>query len=121
MSCNNYQNCINKKRDELRYPVDSKSLYAQRLYDNQTANKHCYKQHPINIEPFNTDNLFSMNNLLMYAVIAVVVFVLYKLMTKDSGPEMLFGGLTGLGENNIVEDLGFMGGVTSSFGEFDLY
>ena len=58
MNCDSYDGCVKQGKNVLRYPVDTKSLYSQRIYDNQTANKKCYQRHPIEIiEGFGNMNL----------------------------------------------------------------
>lgn len=84
--CAEYNMCIYAQRAELRYPIDEKSLYANRIYDNQTANRRCYERNPINIiEGFGSGSL--VNNLIRLAIFIAIVYVVYmvirRLMMKE--------------------------------------
>lgn len=80
MSCKNYDECLNKNMDR-RVPIDSESLYADRLYDNQYVRDRCYQENPINIEGY---GMLSMRNLFVWGLILLVLVVLaYMLLNKN--------------------------------------
>ena len=76
MSCGNYDNCIDKKRCDLRHPVDKRSLYSGRIYDNQTANRRCYENNPIEIvEGFGCPSKDLIKLILKWTIIGLIVYV----------------------------------------------
>jgi hypothetical protein len=98
MSCDAYGNCIKQKREQLRYPLDTNSLYAERIYDNQTANKRCYTNFPINIlEGFGT----SWGGLIKLVVIILLIILLVSFFVDYSKPKEVIQ--LGLGSPSIVE------------------
>ena len=80
--CTNYDACIAGKRNNLRYPTDSQSLYANRIYDNQTANRRCYEGgNPIEIiEGFNCN--FTWDQLLK-GVVIILLIIAFVALAKD--------------------------------------
>lgn len=86
MSCSNYDSCIQRERHNLRHPVDKKSLYANRVYDNQTANRRCYEGSPINIEGFGCPSRETINTLIRWAVIALVVYIIFSFVAGGQNP-----------------------------------
>jgi hypothetical protein len=90
--CKNYEDCIRNEREQLLYPIDRKSLYNHRIYDNQTANRRCYERDPFEIiEGF--DDGFSWDSLLKFVVIVLLV-VIFCVLAKDLfvTKEILSGG-----------------------------
>lgn len=87
MACNaNFQNCVNRERQNMRYPMDARSLYANRIYDNQTANSRCYSENPIDIvEGFGMGSL-SLVNILKWVIVALIIFAIY-LCVRDYARE----------------------------------
>lgn len=84
MNCGGYDNCISDKRQTLSHPVDTKSLYANRIYDNQTANRRCYNYNPIDIiEGFGLGNL-DMKTLLKWGILFLIVCAIL-MMVMDGG------------------------------------
>lgn len=82
MHCNSYENCINKERENLRYPIDKESLYMDRIYDNQTANRRCYEKNPIEIVegfgfPVTLESFLKM-------LVIILLIVLFVILAKDS-------------------------------------
>lgn len=75
-----YDNCIGELRGQLEYPLDKKSLYGKRIYDNQTANRLCYERNPVNIvEGFgNFLPSFAINDIIKYALILFVTYLLFQ-------------------------------------------
>lgn len=41
MPCTDFNNCKQEMMDRLEQPTDENSLYADRIYDNQTASRRC--------------------------------------------------------------------------------
>jgi len=76
MNCSDYDKCITNERQNLRHHKDQKSLYAKRVYDNQTANRRCYEKNPINIEGFGNINL---QMIIKWALILLVIYVIIML------------------------------------------
>ena len=82
MSCNSYEGCINRERENMRYPIDNESLYMHRIFDNQTANRRCYERDPIEIvEGFGFS--FTWESFLKFLVI-VLLIILFVILIKDS-------------------------------------
>ena len=82
MSCNSYESCNNKERETLKYPIDSESLYMQRIYDNQTANNRCYIKNPIEItEGFGSSLTWEM---VLKILVIILLIALFVILAKDS-------------------------------------
>ena len=80
-NCGNYDNCIHQTRKTIRHPVDTRSLYRNRVYDNQTANRLCYHDNPVDIMEGFHGNL-NFNILLKWAIIIIVIYLIFMLVTK---------------------------------------
>lgn len=81
MSCNSYDACVNRERGNMRYPVDSESLYANRSSDDQMANTRCYRTNPVEIlEGFGCK--LSWEKVLKLTVVVLLV-VLFAMLAKD--------------------------------------
>jgi hypothetical protein len=77
-------NCISDKRQTLSHPVDTKSLYANRVYDNQTANRRCYNYNPVDIiEGFGLGNM-DMKAILKWGILFLIVCAIL-MMVMDGG------------------------------------
>lgn len=84
-NCETYDSCIAQNRDQLRHPMDTRSLYKNRIYDNQTANKRCYEAHPVDIvEGFGNTGL-SLNKLLRWAIIGLLVYLVVMMFVESRG------------------------------------
>lgn len=91
--CGPFDNCVCKMSNQMRYPVDKKSLYANKIYDNQIANQWCYDQNPINIEGFGCG--FDWSKILQVVVViclVILAFGLVKDWTAKSAAPVLTGG-----------------------------
>jgi len=81
MSCNSYDSCSKRERENLGYPVDSESLYMNKIYDNQTANRRCYEKNPIDIvEGFGFP--LSWEKILKFSIVVLLV-ILFVVLAKD--------------------------------------
>ncbi len=81
--CASYNQCIFKLRADLRYPTDTASLYGKRIYDNQTANRRCYEENPIDIvEGFGCPSRKYLSALIKIAIVAVAVYIIYVVITN---------------------------------------
>lgn len=79
-----YEQCIREKRKNLRYPIDSKSLYGNRIYDNQTANRLCYEKNPVPIvEGFGTGGM-DLESLMKYAILGIIIFIVISYLMRPS-------------------------------------
>ena len=88
MNCNNYENCSTNERATLRHPTDNLALYANRVYDNQTANRRCYEMNPIDIiEGFGFSNDV-IKNILKLVIIVLVAYVIYALIRDMNKTEV---------------------------------
>jgi hypothetical protein len=67
--------CRREEKKNLAHPIDGQSLYANRIVDNQTANKRCYeKNQNVNIvEGFGFSSVWSA--LVWIAIIIAIIFV----------------------------------------------
>lgn len=98
MSCDAYGNCVDQKREQLKYPLDINSLYANRIYDNQTANSRCYVNNPVNIiEGFGT----TLGGLIKLIVVILIILLLISLFTDYGKPKEIVQ--VGIGSPSIVE------------------
>lgn len=93
MSCSNYLNSVSRLRNQMRYPVDNHSLYAKRIYDNQTALRRAYEADPVfsvnYIEAFGSR--CPWNKILKLAVIILLVFAIV-VFAKDFQINPVQGG-----------------------------
>ena len=77
-NCQDYDNCVQSELEYLYQPVDEKSLYANRFYDNQVAQTVCYnnqfneinqdpdfEEHIEELEGFNKDKRYKNDNMFM--------------------------------------------------------
>ncbi len=88
-NCTSHDNCINRKRNTLRHPMDQRSLYADRIYDDHTAVKRCYESSPFDIiEGFGG---LSFNKLLKWAIIILVVYLLIQVVMNQDTEEVSIG------------------------------
>ena len=84
--CQSYDKCIHNTKKTIRYPVDKRSLYRDRIYDNQTSNKLCYQAHPLEvIEGFNGNIEWMV--LLKWALIILVIYYIFTLVTQPKTDE----------------------------------
>lgn len=79
--CDSFDQCVRDKQEQMAYPIDAESLYAQRLYDSQTANQKCYERYPINIEGFGYG---SRKDWLWIILLLVLVVSCYYYCCNDS-------------------------------------
>lgn len=70
---NSFNNCRHEEKKRLAHPADPQSLYANKIIDNQTANRRCYEKNPnVNIvEGFGFSSIWTI---LVWIVVIVVVF-----------------------------------------------
>ena len=105
-NCESYDECINENRETLRHPMDTKSLYKNRVYDNQTANRRCYEANPIDIvEGFGRSD-FSLNMLLKWGIIIAIVYLVVMMVTKSEGGfslPKLMGGTESLSDLSFLQ------------------
>jgi hypothetical protein len=89
VACQNYGNCINNEKKNLKYPIENTSLYSNRIVDNQLANRRCYEKNPIEIvEGFNTTN-GGIVGLLKWIIILVIVYYIVSYAIKYMATEEL--------------------------------
>ena len=81
MACNNFQNCVEQEKQNMRYPIDARSLYGDRFYDHHTAKTRCYARNPIDIlEGFGAP--MTLEKLIKWVLVGLLV-VLLVLFAKD--------------------------------------
>lgn len=85
-NCESYDACIQRERKNMRYPVDTQSLYAKRIVDNQTANRRCYQRNPIHIvEGFGNKNVMEILKwIILLVIIYFTVTYVMNYMTKET-------------------------------------
>lgn len=99
MACNNYENCYKKELDNMAFPMDKESLYAERIYDSQTARNRCYDQNPIKIvEGFNG----SWNIIIKLLIVLLLLYLVYEL-SKGYNSEQVGGFIDSVSQFNISE------------------
>lgn len=81
MSCSNYNNCRNKEVNNMAFPADKDSLYAQKIYDDQTAASRCYSKQPrsVNIIEGFGENL-TLASIIKYGIIILVLILVLSLI-----------------------------------------
>lgn len=89
MSCQNYDQCVHNTQETLKHPTDSQSLYATKIYDNQTANRRCYEttalsHRPNIIEGFRNGTL--LQKLIRIAIFIAIIYVIYMVITGGFKP-----------------------------------
>lgn len=105
-NCNSYDECIEQEKEILRFPMDKRSLYRKRIYDNQTANRRCYESNPINIlEGFGNTDL-TLTNVLKLIICLVIIYLIYMLVTDKKTVETVKTALKGGSES--LSDLSFL-------------
>jgi len=87
-SCSNYNGCVDNSRQTLAYPIDQESLYADRIYDNQTTNRRCYEKKPINIvEGFGKRRI---NRIIRWIIIIIILYILLTMLMQFMQPGKVF-------------------------------
>lgn len=77
-----YMKCREDTRNKLAYPVDNRSLYANRTYDNETTNRRCYENNPIKIvEGFGKVNAWTV--VIVALIIIVAIYAYYKYISNS--------------------------------------
>lgn len=100
MSCTNFDNCRKQESDKMGYPIDSNSLYGQKIYDNQTAASRCYAvQTPVQnrtniVEGFGL-NFFTWEKIIKIAIILLLIVLFVSLVCDytQRGEGVQAGGL----------------------------
>ena len=87
MPCNNFQNCVNQEKQNMRYPIDTTSLYGRRYYDDHAAKTRCYARNPIDIlegfgAPFTLEKIIKWV-LVLLLVILLIMFAKDFIMPKE--------------------------------------
>lgn len=73
--------CSRKEMDNMNYPTDMDSLYANKNYDRQTAQRRCYEKSPFNIiEGFCSGSFW--NRLIKLIILALFILLLI-ILVKD--------------------------------------
>jgi len=110
-NCDSYNSCKVQEKENMRYPNDQRSLYVNRIVDNQTANRRCYERNPINIVEgfgnFDTDNLMQM---LQWVVFIILIIVALNYFMQYIRKEQISFGFSGGGVDSIefTEDIKFI-------------
>lgn len=81
MPCSNYEECVNKEKQNMLYPTDQESLYQNKYFDDQTAATRCYWWNPINIiegfsGPWTWETALKL-------VVVVLLIILFVMLTRD--------------------------------------
>jgi hypothetical protein len=85
----------------MSFPVDNNSLYAQKIYDTQTAANRCYANMPRTtniIEGFG--NTFTMENIIKIGIVLLLIYLFFSLLCDYNNPQATFGPQLG---GNITE------------------
>ena len=113
MSCNKHNNCTDKKKCGLKYPTDDKSLYSSKIYDNQTVNRRCYEDDPIDIvEGFGCSSRSIIFMIIKWVIIGLLIYLIgtfvYNRMSKEEitlnvdSVEAVGGGVSDFFENFLA-------------------
>jgi len=88
---NNYNTQVDNLNNQMLYPTDPQSLYADRIYDEQTAEKRAYESvSPMQriMDSFKMRDGLTMTNVLKVVLILVIVYLAYTLY-MDSKKETI--------------------------------
>jgi len=83
--CMKYNTCVKNLVKQMQVPTDTTALYADRLYDTQTAGRRCYEQGPVTnfVEGFGFGGNMNMGTILKWVLIAAVIYLLYSLFRES--------------------------------------
>lgn len=82
MSCNRYDNILKRERNNLRYPLDTNSLYANKIYDNQTAYRRAYTLRPIEIvEGFGYSSDL-LSTIIKWLIVLLIIYIIVIISMK---------------------------------------
>lgn len=87
MNYKNYNTCIDQLNKDLEYPTDKNSLFAQKIYDKQTAARRCNEKYPIKIiEGFDSNslNIKSIIGCLVLILLIYLIFLVFVGFTTDT-------------------------------------
>jgi len=85
--------------NKLQFPLDVKSLYADRIYDNETARRRCYEKSPNLpfIEGFDGLGLnMSFRHLFMWLCVLLLVVLVVMLIMNESNKDYITLGVDSL-------------------------
>lgn len=86
MNCNSYDQCVMNEKNNMAYPTDTQSLYADRIYDNQTAHRRCYESTPMKIEGFGC-NFDTWRKIFMIIAIICIAYLIISMCMGNMGPK----------------------------------
>lgn len=76
MSCQDYESCLYKEKENAYFPTDKESLYAEKYYDDQTAEKKCYNENRISLlEGFGCSVSWGKVLKLVIIILLVIFFI----------------------------------------------
>ena len=104
MSCAGFNNCQSEEVNKMGFPVDNNSLYAQKIYDAQTAASRCYAQAPRTtsiIEGFGMS--MSMENIIKIGIVILLIVLFISLICDYSGNAKEVSVQTGGGVDSYFE------------------
>jgi hypothetical protein len=83
MSCANFDNCRTQEVNKMAFPTDDNSLYAQKIYDEQTAASKCYNAQPIVrpniVEGFSLTQGFTWKKIITIVIIILLILLFISL------------------------------------------
>ncbi len=86
MSCSAFNNCQTEEVKKMGFPADNDSLYAQKIYDKQTAANRCYANVPRTtsiIEGFGLP-VMTMENIIKIGIV-ILLIILFVSLIYDYG------------------------------------
>jgi hypothetical protein len=89
MACANMNDCRTNMLKQLEHPVDEESLYSEKIYDEETANRRCYERNQLAniLEGFGlTVPEITVENILRWAILLLVVYLLVTLAMRIFNP-----------------------------------
>lgn len=113
MSCPNFNKCKTQEVNNIGFPVDANSLYAQKIYDTQTAASRCYSNQPRGtniVEGFGAS--FSFENIIKYGIIFLLIVLFISLVCDYVKPKEIsiqeggFGATESFFELTPITELG---------------
>lgn len=119
MSCSNFNNCKTQETNNMGFPSDADTLYAQKIYDDQTAANRCYANQPrstnivegFGMGGFTWEKIIKIGIIILLVILFISLVCDYTSLKEVSIQQGGFGltesnfeltAITELGEQNFI-------------------
>lgn len=82
MNCNKFDRIVKREKEYMKYPMDLNSLYANRIYDNQTAYNRAYALQPIDIVEGFGSTYDLINTIIKWLIILLIIYIFVIFLAK---------------------------------------